>query len=134
MFRSPITRSVRLALCMLAAMAFMAAPAVAQDDSAKSEFAQKMQDAHADMDAAMKAVKFTGNHDRDFAAKMIEHHKGAIRMAELQLEYGKNDKLKEMARKQISNQKEEIEKLEKHIAEMKGDGSDEKKSEEKKNE
>ncbi|MBN8568051.1 MAG: DUF305 domain-containing protein [Ignavibacteria bacterium] len=60
----------------------------------------------------MKSVKMTGDYDIDFASMMIEHHKGAIEMAEIELKSGKDEKLRAMANTIISKQKEEISKLE----------------------
>jgi uncharacterized protein (DUF305 family) len=51
----------------------------------------------------------SGDADKDFAMMMISHHQGAIDMAEVELKYGKDAALKEMAKKIIDAQKKEIE-------------------------
>lgn len=59
-----------------------------------------------DMDVAM-----TGNSDRDFAAMMIPHHQGAIDMAKVELQFGKDPMLRRMAQDVIAAQEREIEEL-----------------------
>ena len=58
---------------------------------------------HKDMTVAL-----TGDADRDFLAGMIPHHQGAIDMAEVVLKYGKDPKVKKLARGIIRAQKHEI--------------------------
>lgn len=58
---------------------------------------------HKDMSVAL-----TGDADRDFLAGMIPHHQGAIDMAEVVLKYGKDPKVKQLARNIIRAQKQEI--------------------------
>jgi len=62
------------------------------------------------MDKMMAAmnVKPSGDVDTDFTAMMIPHHQGAIDMAMLELRYGKNQKLRRIARETIANQQHEI--------------------------
>lgn len=49
--------------------------------------------------------------DVSFACAMIPHHTAAISMAEVELEYGDSDEMKEMAQKIIDAQKAEIAEL-----------------------
>lgn len=51
----------------------------------------------------------TGDVDRDFVSMMTPHHMGAIEMAELELRYGRNERLRRMAQEIIVTQKQEIE-------------------------
>jgi uncharacterized protein (DUF305 family) len=60
------------------------------------------------MMSGMSAVPYTGNADRDFVAHMVPHHEGAIQMAEVELKYGKDAKLRALAREIIAAQKKEI--------------------------
>jgi uncharacterized protein (DUF305 family) len=58
-------------------------------------------------------VKPSGDADSDFAMMMISHHEGAIDMAKLELQYGKDLQLRAMAEKIIAAQEVEIAKLKK---------------------
>lgn len=60
----------------------------------------------------MGAMAMSGNVDRDFAAMMKMHHEGAIRMSQNELQKGKDPQLREMAKKIIEAQKQEIAQLE----------------------
>lgn len=51
---------------------------------------------------------FTGDADVDFARQMIAHHQGGIDMAKVQLQYGKNEKMRKAAEKIIADQQKEI--------------------------
>jgi len=51
------------------------------------------------------AVKPSGNVDADFTAMMIPHHQGAVDMAEAELHYGHNRKLRRIARNIIAGQR-----------------------------
>ena len=56
----------------------------------------------------MAAMKPSGDVDRDFAMMMRQHHQGGVRMAEFELKYGKDSKMREMAQKIMASQKKEI--------------------------
>lgn len=66
------------------------------------------------VDAAMlrmhrgMALAASGDADRDFAARMIPHHQGAIEMAELQLLHGSDERLRRLAQGIIVEQTQEI--------------------------
>ena len=49
-----------------------------------------------------------GDIDKNFVNMMIPHHQGAIDMAKVELQYGKDPQLLEMARKIIEAQDKEI--------------------------
>ena len=70
----------------------------------------------------MKNISMTGDFDIDFANMMIQHHQGAIDMSQYEVSNGKNDKLKSMAQKIISTQKEEITKLQDFVKSYKPSG------------
>ena len=59
----------------------------------------------------MKAVKMNGDFDAEFAGMMIEHHQGAIDMANIELKSGSDNTMKTMAQNIITAQTEEITKL-----------------------
>ena len=63
------------------------------------------------MMSKMSGMKMTGDFDMDFANMMIEHHQGAIEMAQAEITDGKDEKIKAMARQIITKQKEEQQKL-----------------------
>ena len=61
-----------------------------------------------DMMAKMNAMKMKGNTDHDFSHMMMEHHKGAIAMADIELRDGKDATMKQMATKIKADQQKEI--------------------------
>ncbi|SHM25800.1 DUF305 domain-containing protein [Hymenobacter psychrotolerans] len=60
----------------------------------------------------MHAGKPKGNTDHDFAHHMLEHHKGAVVMADIQLRDGKDATMRQMAEKIKADQLKEITALE----------------------
>ncbi len=53
-------------------------------------------------------VKLTGNADQDFVASMLPHHQGAVDMAKVELQYGKDAELRRLAQNIIAAQDKEI--------------------------
>jgi uncharacterized protein (DUF305 family) len=64
-------------------------------------------DAMAKMNQGM-AITYSGDADKDFVAGMIAHHQGAIDMAKVELQYGKDPQLHKLARNIIAAQRKEI--------------------------
>lgn len=61
-------------------------------------------------------ITFTGNTDADFVRGMIAHHQGAIDMAKIELEYGKDARLRKLAEDIISAQEAEIRMMKEWLA------------------
>jgi len=53
-------------------------------------------------------VKPTGDIDRDFVAMMVPHHQGAVDLAQAELKYGHNERLRRLAQQIIANRQSEI--------------------------
>jgi uncharacterized protein (DUF305 family) len=68
-----------------------------------SENAAAMNKMMADM-----AIKPTGDVDRDFVAMMVPHHQGAVDMANAELKYGHNERLRRLAQHIVATQQPEI--------------------------
>jgi uncharacterized protein (DUF305 family) len=68
---------------------------------------------HKDMNIAP-----TGDPDRDFAAVMIPHHQGAIDMAKVELQFGKNPVLRRLAQGIIVEQLQEIEVMQRELRQL----------------
>jgi uncharacterized protein (DUF305 family) len=64
-------------------------------------------------------IKFTGDADKDFLNAMIPHHQGAVEMAEVVLQHGKNPKIRQLAQEIIAMQKKEIAEMKQLLKESK---------------
>ena len=98
----------------LAILAVVAAPALAMAEDTNTNmgaastpadkgFMDSMQKMQKNMD-----VKPTGNTDKDFVMMMMPHHQGAIDMAKVELQYGKDPMLRKMATDIVKSQEKEI--------------------------
>jgi uncharacterized protein (DUF305 family) len=77
---------------------------------------QAMTAGMAKMNQAMSAAPMTGDPDRDFVAMMMPHHQGAIDMARVELQYGKDPELRRLA-SGITAQQREIQEMRRWQAE-----------------
>ena len=101
---------------MLLTLALLASPICAFADDmagmtmgespADKAFMESMQTMMKDMHA-----KPTGDADKDFVNMMLPHHQGAVDMAQVELQYGKDAMLRELATSIIAAQEKEIAKM-----------------------
>ncbi len=80
----------------------MGEPKGDQGPSSKA-FAKANAEMHAGMD-----IEFSGDSDADFVKGMIPHHQGAVAMAKIVLEHGKDAELKKLAEAIVAAQEAEI--------------------------
>ncbi len=90
-------------------------PAMVKNPSIDSPSVAAFEAANHKMHAAM-TIDFTGNADADFIRGMIPHHQGAVEMAEIVLKYGKDSKVKNLAKDIIKAQNKEIAWMQKWLA------------------
>jgi len=57
---------------------------------------------------AIMDIPFTGNADEDFVARMLVHDQGAIDLAQVELQYGRNPMLKRMAQRIVDMQERQM--------------------------
>jgi len=85
----------------------------AQAGSFDALMARAMERMHKDM-----AIASSGDPDRDFAAMMIPHHQGAVDMAKVELQFGRNPVLRRLAQGIIVEQLQEIEVMQRELRQL----------------
>ena len=100
-------RQSPLAFVVAAIVVLMAPRPVSCEESRSTAFAAANDAAMAKMMTGMR-VQSSGDVDRDFVAAMTPHHQSAIDMAEAELRYGRNERLRRIARGIVVAQKREI--------------------------
>jgi uncharacterized protein (DUF305 family) len=86
-------------------MGGMSMPMHAADDASPSTKAFKQADQKM-MHGMM--VPFTGDPDLDFVNGMIPHHQGAVAMAKVELQYGKDPEMRRLAVSIVQSQDKQI--------------------------
>ena len=81
------------------------------DTTGGNEFMSEMMQSMKKMEQETKNIKVTGEAAHDFVLLMIPHHQSAIEMAQSILKHVKNNKIKPMAEKIITDQQKEIEQM-----------------------
>jgi uncharacterized protein (DUF305 family) len=80
-----------------------------------AEFDRLMQSAMAKMHDEMALANQSDDADRNFLAKMIPHHAGAVEMARLVLIYGKDPLVRQLAEEIIAGQQAEIQAMQSRL-------------------
>jgi|SRR5580658_8870971 uncharacterized protein (DUF305 family) len=98
--------NVQSKLLLIGALALFASPAMAQQNSIQGDHMSGMGPAHSVADQALMDsmtkmsqamnAPLTGDPDRDFVTLMIPHHQGAVDMAKVELQYGKDPAMRKM--------------------------------------
>ncbi|HVZ00035.1 MAG TPA: DUF305 domain-containing protein [Dongiaceae bacterium] len=93
---------------LLSALCLVLVPmvAVAADTASPAKDAFRMKNDQ--MMTAMHGVALTGDTDKDFVNMMIPHHQGAVDMAKIELQYGKDPQLKQLAQSIVDGQSRQI--------------------------
>ena len=78
-------------------------PMPANASASSKAYADAMEKMHKNM-----TMSYTGDSDKDFVVGMLPHHQGAVDMAKIELQYGKDPELKKLATNIIKSQDEEI--------------------------
>ena len=109
------TKLGRTGIAVLLAILVMFSVSRAQ--SPASSFMPLMMQAMGRMDKGMSATP-SGDPDRDFVAMMIPHHQGAIDMAKLELQFGKDSVLRRLAEGIIVEQSQEIDAMQRQLQQL----------------
>lgn len=91
-----------------AAAAPGASTGIAAQTGSDAPEARALRDANTTMHAGMTSVRQSGDADRDFVASMIPHQQGAIDMATIELQFGKDAETRDLAERIIAAQQKQI--------------------------
>jgi uncharacterized protein (DUF305 family) len=103
------TMKVRAAIYLLALLALPVSAAADEMKMTRGETPADQAFA-ASMQTMMKNMRVnpTGNPDKDFVLMMMPHHQGAIDMAKVEVQYGKDPDLRQLATDIVAAQQKEI--------------------------
>ena len=87
-----------------------------------ADFQRDMNMGMARMMRDMHAPGWSGNADIDFLAMMIPHHAGAVDMARLVLQHGRDPATRQLAEEIIAGQTVEIESMTRRLAALRRSG------------
>lgn len=112
---------VTLTLAIAGAGCVATTPAPAHDHAAllsgaRAGFEREMNAGMARMMEDMHSPGYSGNVDADFLAMMIPHHAGAVDMARLVLQHGRDPVTRQLAEEIIASQTVEIESMTRRLA------------------
>lgn len=79
------------------------------------DYQQEMDAGMAVMMEAMHAPGYSGNPDVDFLAMMVPHHQGAVDMARLVLQHGRDPVTRQLAEEIIAGQTIEIDSMQRRL-------------------
>jgi uncharacterized protein (DUF305 family) len=87
-----------------------------------SRFQQEMDTGMAAMMEGMHAPGYSGDPDVDFLAMMVPHHQGAVDMARLVLQHGRDPVTRQLAEEIIAGQTVEIDSMQRRLVLLRKDG------------
>ena len=108
---------------LLLALFLLATPAAAQPapmGMAQSPADAALMQSMGDMQHGMSSAPMTGDADADFVRSMLAHHKGAVAMAQVELQYGKDRAMRALATSIIASQGKEIARMQSWLDAHKG--------------
>ncbi len=117
-------------ICLLLVLNISMAQSVPAHDHAAMQvstvpgFQSDMNAGMARMMLDMHSPGYSGNVDVDFLAMMIPHHAGAVDMARLVLQHGRDPTTRQLAEEIIAGQTIEIESMTRRLAVLRQPGSD----------
>jgi uncharacterized protein (DUF305 family) len=103
----PFSRSALRPMTSILALALVGVATALAGGPDEAAFLTENHAAMSTMMAAME-IEASGDVDADFVAMMAPHHQGAIDMAQAELRYGRNERLRRLAQEIVVTQQQEI--------------------------